>query len=140
MSRHIGSTTRVFVLRLAARTFECHRGREIKYHRYNQTQCYRNVAEQFVNFMLHFMVIIIVNSFVTRASSFLLVPRQLLAVPDLKLMEILFHHFDPCSSWSSSRSSPGVTSYKHVSCYPLFWKSLYVSQPAQSLCPYYCHY
>ena len=38
------------------------------------------------------------HSFVTHASPFLLVPRQLLPVPDLKLVEILFHYFDPLSS------------------------------------------
>ena len=55
---------------------------------------------------------------------FLLVPRQLLPVPDLKLMEILFRYFDPLSSWSSSWSCPGDTSYHHLFCYSLFWKSL----------------
>ena len=69
--------------------------------------------------------------------SFLFVPHQLIPVPDLKLMEILFHYFDPFSSWSSSWSFLGDTSYQHLFCYPLFWKSLYLSQPAQSLCRYW---
>ena len=73
-------------------------------------------------------------------SPFLLVRGQLLLVPDLKLMEILFHHFDPLSPRSSYWSSSGDISYRHLFCYSLFWKYLYMFQPAQSLCPYYRRY
>ena len=53
--------------------------------------------------------------------------RQLPPVLDLKLMQILFHYFDPLSSWSSSWSSPGDISYHHLFCYSLLWKSFYIS-------------
>ena len=50
------------------------------------------------------------------------------------MMEILFHYFDPLRSWSSSWSSPSDTFYQYLFCYSLFWKSLYMSQSAQSMC------